>query len=226
MRFWIVDSETTGLDHEVDRAVEVGAVLIEDGEIIDHYESLVDPGRNIPPEASAVHHIVDSMVVGAPSIEAALLPILEQEVDYIVAHNAKFDAGFLDLGNYDWLCTWKLSNKVFKDAPSYGNQVLRYYLGLEGPKYGKYAHRALYDSEVTAQLFLRILMEAKTDDPYEAMLKVSNEPVLLRKVGFGEHVGKPWSEVPKKYLEWIVGKPDGWEEDKLYTAKYWLERWQ
>lgn len=224
MRFWIVDSETTGKEHGKDKAVEVGGVLIEDGKIVKHYESLINPGIPIPPEASAIHHLVDHMVQDAPGIDAALQPILEEDVDFIVAHNAGFDKGFLDLGDQPWLCTWKLANKVFKEAPSFGNQVLRYYLGLPDPVYGLYPHRALYDSEVTAQLFLRILAEAKTDDPYEKMLEITNSPVLLRTVGFGEHYGKKWSEVPTGYLKWIVGKPENWEEDKLYTAKYWLER--
>lgn len=226
MRFWIVDSETTGLDPSVDKAVEVGGILLEDGKIVKHYESLVNPGIPIPPEASAVHHIVDHMVADAPGIEAALLPILEEEVDFIVAHNAKYDMGFLDLGEYDWLCTWKLANKVFPDAPSYGNQVLRYYLGLPDPVLGKYPHRALYDVEVTTSLFLRICQMAKTDDPWEGMLKVTNSPVLLRKCNFGEHAGKPWSEVPRSYLDWIVNKSkkDSWGEDKWFTACYWYDR--
>lgn len=224
MRFWIVDSETTGMEHGKDKAVEVGGILLEDGEIIKRYESLVNPGISIPPEASAVHHIVDSMVQDSPGIEAALQPILEEEVDFIVAHNAAFDQGFLDLGSTPWLCTWKLANKLWKEAPSYGNQVLRYYLGLEIPPTSSHAHRALYDVEVTTQLFLRILKEAQTDDPFPKMLEITNSPVLLRKVNFGEHYGKLWSEVPVGYLKWICGKPDKWEEDKLYTAKYWLER--
>lgn len=224
MRFWIVDSETTGMEHGKDKAVEVGGILLEDGHILKRYESLVDPGIPIPPEACAIHHITDDMVEGAPDIDAALQPILAEDVDFIVAHNAKFDQGFLDLGDQRWLCTWKLSNKLFKDAPSFSNQVLRYYLGLELPVEYDSFHRALADTEVTTQLFLRILREAKTDDPYEKMLEITNSPVLLRKVNFGEHFGKKWSEVPTGYLKWIVGKPDSWEEDKLYTAKYWLER--
>lgn len=226
MRFWIVDSETTGLDPEKDRAVEVGAILIEDGEYVKHYSSLINPGIPIPPEASAVHHIVDSMVQGAPGIEAALQPILEEEVDYIVAHNAKFDQGFLDLGNYDWLCSWKLAQKIWKEAPSYSNQVLRYYLGLPDPVLGGHAHRALYDVEVTTSLFKEICQSATTDDPWEAMLKVTNSPVLLRKCNFGEHFGKLWSEVPRSYLDWIVNKSkkDSWDEDKWFTACYWYDR--
>lgn len=224
MRFWIVDSETTGMEHGKDKAVEVGGILLEDGEILQRYESLVDPGIPIPAETSAIHHITDDMVKGAPSIDAALQPILAEDVDFIIAHNAKFDQGFLDLGTQSWLCTWKLSNKIFKEAPSFGNQVLRYYLGLELPVQYASFHRALADVEVTTQLFLRLLKEAKTNDPYEKMLEITNSPVLLRKVNFGEHFGKKWSEVPSSYLKWIVNKPDSWEEDKLYTAKYWLER--
>jgi len=224
MRFWVVDSETTGIDPTVDKVVEVAGVLLDNGKIVKTYESLVNPGIHIPPELSAIHHITDEMVQDAPILDAALQPFLEEEVDYIVAHNAKFDRQFLDFGSYEWLCTWKLANVTWREAPSYGNQVLRYWLGLPGPSSNTHAHRALYDAETTAQIFLEILKKATTDDPFPKMLEITKAPVLLRKCNFGEHSGKAWADVPLSYLKWMKGKESSWDEDRRFTMNYWLER--
>lgn len=222
MRYWVVDSETTGVKHE-DKAVEVAGFFFEDGKMVDYYQSLVNPGIPIPPEASAIHHIVDGDVKGSPSIEEAMVPFFEKEFDYVIAHNAAFDKRFMDFGTCPWLCTWKLSMRVYPDAPSYGNQVLSYYLGLPRPEHAaaSMAHRALYDSEVTSHLFLDILSKATTEDPWEAMAKLTNNPTLLKKVAFGAHKGKLWSEVPRSYLDYILHKSSGWDENIMHTARHY-----
>lgn len=224
-RIWVVDTETTGIDYENDKIVEVGGVLLDGSEVIKTYESLVNPGIPIPPTSSAIHHITDDMVADAPILDAAIQPFLEEEFDFIVAHNAKFDSAFLDLGSVDWICSWKLANVSIPDAPGYGNQVLRYFLGLDGPVSQTHAHRALYDAEVTANLFVHILGLASKEDPFPAMVEVTKNPIVLRgKVGFGEHADKYWNEVPKSYLNWMINKASGWDENRLHTARYWKDR--
>lgn len=223
MRYWVVDSETTGVGAE-DKAVEVGGFLCEGKTIIKHYESLVNPGIPIPCTASAIHHITDEDVRNAPSIEDAIAPFFDEEFDFVVAHNAVFDKRFMDFGEAPWICTMRLSRRVIPEAPSHSNQALRYFLGLEAPKHASVllAHRALYDSEVTTHLFHHILDLATTDDPIEGMLKVSNNPQLLKTVNFGTHKGKEWRNVPRSYLDYILHKSSGWEEDVLHTARYYF----
>lgn len=229
MRVWVLDCETTGFDPTTEKVVEIAGILLDfkpdnrTVEVAKQYQSLVNPGIPIPSIASAIHHITDEDVAEAPILDAALQPILEEQFDYVVAHNAKFDSQFLDLGDVAWLCTWKLSNVVFTDAPSFSNQVLRYHLRLPKPVIGLFPHRAMYDVEVTAALFVEVLKKSTKEDPWPGMVQVSNNPVLLKgKVGFGEHRDKLWSEVPKGYLRWMVGQ-SGWTEDQLYTARRWLE---
>jgi exodeoxyribonuclease X len=225
MRYWVIDSETTGVGDE-DRAVEVGGVYCEGNEIIDAYSTLVDPGIPIPPIASAIHHITDEDVKGKPSIEDAMVPFFDREFDFVVAHNAKFDKRFMDFGEAPWVCTWKLSLIVFPDAPSHGNQVLRYYLGLEKPQLADVntAHRVLYDAEVTARLFQRIMTKATSDDFVSKMIDLSDKPALLRKCNFGKHNGKLWKDVPRDYLDYILNKSSGWDENIVYTARYYYDR--
>lgn len=222
---WVLDTETTGVDPDVDEVVEVAGVLLDtrSRSVVDRYTSLVKPNMSVPPAASAVHHLTDAHLVDAPTLEEALGPVLSRPTDYVVAHNAKFDASFLPQVTGAWVCTWKLSNRVWAQAPSYGNQVLRYWLNLVGPSDGTHAHRALYDAEVTAQIFVELLTMASSDDPLPKMAEVSAQPVLLRRVAFGQHRDKPWSELPRSYLQWVV-RSTGFDENVAHTARHWLDK--
>lgn len=227
MKYWVVDSETTGVGAE-DKAVEVAGFLCENDKVIRFYSSLVDPGIPIPPEASSIHHLTDEDVRGQPSIEDAMLPFFEDDFDFVVAHSAAFDKRFMDFGEAPWACTLKLSRAVYPEAPNHKNQFLRYWLKL--PKLvhsysqSAAAHRALYDSEVSTYLFHHLLTKATSDNPLEKMLSVSNNPQLLKTCRFGKHKDTPWKDVPRNYLDYILNKSSGWDEDTLYTARYYFER--
>lgn len=94
--FVVLDLETTGLSPEVDRITEVGAVKVRGGEVLGELQTLVHPGRGIPPAITAVTGITDAMLAGAPSIRA-VLPTLHEFLgrSVLVAHNASFDVRFL-----------------------------------------------------------------------------------------------------------------------------------
>ena len=108
---------------------------------------------------------------------------------------------------------------LFPDAPAHSNQVLRYWLDLRDPpaEAGDLAHRALYDAWTTAFLFERFL----EDLTVAQMVKISANPALLPRLGFGKHAGIPLSEVPKDYLVWIVGQD--FDEDVRFTAQHYLD---
>jgi DNA polymerase-3 subunit epsilon len=95
--FVVVDLETTGLSPGSDRITEIGAVKVRRGEVLGELHTLVHPGRSIPPVVTTVTGITDAMVRGAPSVDAVLPTFLEFARDTVlVAHNARFDVGFLD----------------------------------------------------------------------------------------------------------------------------------
>lgn len=231
MRYWVVDSETTGVGPQ-DKAVEIAGFFCEDGEIINYYQSLVNPGIPIPAEASAIHHIVDEDVIDAPDIEEAMLPFFNEDFDFVVAHNALFDKRMMDFGQAPWACSLKMSRVVYPDAPSHKNQFLRYWLNLPKLKHSiggnSFAHRALYDSEVTTHLFQHLLTKATTENPMDAIIHLSNSPTLLKKCKLNKHKDKLWSEVPRDYLNWILNPrtphPQPFDEDIVYTARYYYER--
>ena len=221
----VLDTETTGMDPSVDRLVELAAVGVDKPE--EQFETLIDPLRDIPPEAKAIHHITEEMCQRKPCATDATYNMLELfgSPEVIVAHNAKFDRGFMELlwpADYSpkWICTYKCALKLMPEAPAHSNQVLRYWLGLEPelPE-GLAPHRALYDILVTREIFQSLLTLATINELYE----ISSKPVLLEKVTFGKHKGARWSEVDRGYLSWCVRQAD-MNEDVVFTARYHLER--
>ena len=93
----VLDTETTGLDYTREKLVEFAAVRLENGKIVDEYQTLINPEQHIRKSSIAIHGITQDMVADAPT-EAEVLPkIIEFIGDYpIVAHNAIFDYSFLN----------------------------------------------------------------------------------------------------------------------------------
>lgn len=93
----VLDTETTGLDYTREKMVEFAAVRLENGKIVDEYQTLINPHQHIRKSSIAIHGITPEMVEDAPSEEEAMPKILEFIGDYpIVAHNAIFDYSFLN----------------------------------------------------------------------------------------------------------------------------------
>ena len=90
------DLETTGLSAKNDRIIEIGAVLMKNGEEIDRFQTFVDPERRLDRKITELTGITDDMLVGAPKIEEILPKFLEFVGDRVlVAHNSDFDTGFI-----------------------------------------------------------------------------------------------------------------------------------
>ena len=224
-RVIVLDTETTGLDPTSDQIVELAAIGVD----LKHevFETLVDPCRDIPPEAMAVHHITEKMCRGKPvGVDAVgeMLAFMDFP-EVIVAHNAKFDRAFIEAlapPNYKpkWICTYKSAQVIWPNAPRHTNQVLRYWLGLN-PNLpdGLAPHRALYDILVTREIFQSLL----TFKTINELHQISSNPVLLTTCSFGKHKGKPWSQVDRGYLQWIVRQPEEeMNEDVRFTAQHYL----
>jgi exodeoxyribonuclease X len=219
----LLDVETTGMEDQ-DQVVEIAAItgrLFERGAPIERtINTLVNPGIPIPCTASAVHHITDDMVRGAQTLDEVMesFPVC----DLYVAHNAAFDRRFLPhLKAAPWACTMKVAYAEFEDAPSYGLQALRYWLGTAGPPTGSggHAHRAMYDVWTLAGLFDDLRSRGWHKD---RMIEVSSRPRLLRSMPFGKHKGAAFTSIPLDYLAWLRRQPD-LDEDMEYTLKQLAE---
>lgn len=214
----VIDTETTSFEGGI---VEIASVDIEFGEICNPMSDFVRPPEAIGFEAMAIHHITEDMVADAPFISEVIGRYLGASV--YVAHNAAFDKGKLPQIDAPWICTLKLARKLYPEFESHGNQYLRYRLGLKPtlPE-GLYAHRALYDCYVTAELLIYMGREAQWT--IREMREISASPSLLYRMRFGKHKGKTFEEVAtedKGYLRWLLGTD--LDEDMEFTVKHWLK---
>lgn len=223
----VLDIESTGLSPESDAIVEIASVDIKklpDSSfgITNEREDLVFPVRGIPPEASAVHHLIDADVAAADRIEK-VIEAYKGATAY-VAHRCEFEKSFLErhLGPQTWVCTYKCALRAWPEAPGHSNQILRYWLGLTTPfgrPRGSLApHRALSDAIVTAGIFVELSKKAK----WSELLAWSQEPALYTTLTFGKHRGTKYADADPTYLEWVCEKSD-WDADTKFSARHWLQ---
>ena len=160
----ILDFETTGLSPDVgDRAIEIGAVRLVNGEVTERFQELMNPGRRVSAFIEDYTGISNEMLVDADCCER----VMDRFADFIgsdnlIAHNASFDKRFLDAElarinrtySGDFSCSLLLSRRIFQDAHSHKLGELVRYSNIESS--GGF-HRALYDSEMTAKVWMKIL---------------------------------------------------------------------
>lgn len=156
-QFVVFDLETTGIHYTQD-IIEIGAVRVVNGEIVEEFSQLVKPDHSIPAEASAVNHITDEMVAGQPQIQEVLPSFLSFiGDDVLVAHNVRFDYSFL--ANACMLYFFKTPEVLFDTMT-----LARYYPEASSKKLTalveaagievENAHRALSDARMTANLVI------------------------------------------------------------------------
>lgn len=161
-RYAVIDVETTGLSHKTERLTEIAIVIIEEGEIVKEFSSLVNPERKIPYRITQLTGISDQMVQGAPHFYEIAKQIVELTTDCIfVAHNASFDYRFIqaEFARYEFdyqrkvLDTVKLARKLMPGFRSYSLGKLTAQLGIQIEN----RHRAMGDAAATARLFIMLL---------------------------------------------------------------------
>lgn len=128
--FIAFDTETTGLYPGFDQIVEIAACRFNNGEVIDTFETLVNPGRSIPPEITDIHGITDDMVADAPDCKESTLAFLDYiGNDPLLAHNAPFDERFVSFNCHKYgieaasnpiYDTLLLSRRLFPELRSHG----------------------------------------------------------------------------------------------------------
>jgi polyribonucleotide nucleotidyltransferase len=161
--FIVVDVETTGTDPKLADVIEIAAVRVRGGDILDRWSTFVDPGRTIV--GHQMHGITDVDVRGAPTPkEAAETFLAFAGHGLIVGHNVGFDLTFIEAARGDgfrfapgsYLDTLVLARELFPGAESYrlGDLARFFEIGLETP------HRALPDAEATARLLLAFAADA------------------------------------------------------------------
>ncbi|WP_198970914.1 3'-5' exonuclease [Xylophilus sp. ASV27] len=159
----VIDFETTGLSPlNGDRATEVAIVLVEGGEVVDRFQSLMNAGVRIPPFIESLTGISNAMVAAAPPAERVMADAARFVGDTpMAAHNASFDRRFwaAELGRIGqaapqpFVCTLLLARRLYPEARSHKLGALA---ALHGLACTGRAHRALADAEMAAALLGRM----------------------------------------------------------------------
>jgi DNA polymerase-3 subunit epsilon len=178
----ILDLETTGMLAAEERITEIGLIEVDNGEFVDSWSQLVNPEKSIPPFIESITGISDAMVRHAPTF-ADLAPALYARLQgkLLVAHNARFDYGFLrsefERVDLDYearvLCTVKLSRKLYPEQRRHNldSLIQRHELSCSA------RHRALGDAEVLWQFLQKIQAELDAERITAALLAQLAAPV-------------------------------------------------
>lgn len=160
--FVVFDIETTGFSAAEDRIIEIGAVKITDGAIVDRFSTFVNPEVPIPFEIQQLTHITDDMVLGAPKIEEALPAFLDFVGESaLVAHNAGFDVGFIEqncvrLGRsrtFTSVDTVGLARVLLPTLSKYKLNIVAKALNISLENH----HRAVDDAAATAEIYVKFI---------------------------------------------------------------------
>jgi DNA polymerase III epsilon subunit family exonuclease len=190
-----IDLETTSRDADRCGVVEIAAVRVRNGKVVDEVSSLVNPEMPIPPDATRTHGITDADVANAPKF-AEIWPMFREFCgnDVVVAHNGyKYDfrvlsrvaGGLQGIGTYD---TYPLAKELVPESRSLENLAAKY--GVETGR----SHRALDDSRCLAKVFLR-LNESKL-----AMTRKTSLINLLDQLGVALALTGPHAEDSEQKL--------------------------
>lgn len=160
----VLDFETTGLSPNLgDRAIEIGAVKLVDGQVVDSFQQLMNPGFRVSSFIESYTGITNNMLRTAPSCDEVMAAFSEFIADEnLIAHNASFDKRFLDAEleridrgySGEFACSLLVARRLIQEAPSHKLGELVRYRNIDND--GVF-HRALADAQMTAKLWLQMV---------------------------------------------------------------------
>lgn len=227
----VVDTESTGLIAPEAEVIEVGTCDVWfDTEartcaIADPQAHLFGATRPIPPESSAVHHIVDEDVAGLPPCTVDdLRTIATLGAPFaLVAHSATHEAQWFTpevLGDVRLICTFKAALRAWEEAPGHSNSTLRYWRRLRLDQRAMPPHRAGPDSYVTAHLLAELLKTESVRD----LVRWTQLPRHYVTCPIGKHRGQPWAGIEMSYLKWMDQSAPDLELDIKLAARAEIDR--
>src|SRR5277367_1105116 len=187
-----VDLETTGTTATRDRITEIGIVRVVDGEFVDEWSTLVNPECSIPEDIRVLTGITNEMVRNAPTFSEIRREVLERLEGHIfVAHNARFDYGFLKQEfrrvemtySADVLCTVRLARRLYPEAIGHGLDALIARHGLQDAVAPETAartgrHSALGDARAIWRFVQMLYRERESTEIEKAVKRLLKTPSL------------------------------------------------
>jgi DNA polymerase-3 subunit alpha (Gram-positive type) len=188
------DIETTGLSAKEERITEIGAVRICGGEIVENFDTFVDPERPIPQKITQLTGITDSMVEGAPSEEEAIQKFYDfcGKDAVLVAHNADFDTSFIRIAAqrhnmefpYVYIDSLPMCRAMLTDIKNYKLDTVAKYLKL-----GKFNHhRACDDAAMLGQIFIVLLQRLKEDAKAKTVADINSSLAAYHNQGSAKKI--------------------------------------
>jgi exodeoxyribonuclease X len=214
----VLDTETTGLTAPIGVVELAWARINMEMEVIDEFDTLVNPERDIEPGAFRVHGISQEDVAGAPTLKQVIAPLAGRPV-VVIGHNISFDlrivGGHLDV--VADVCTLALSRQYLRGTPerpllNHKLTTVREFLGLPCLD----AHRALGDTHTSLNVLRRILHDHGLS--LDKIIKRQAKPRLLHTMPFGKHAGMVLSQVPLEYRRWLLGAGN-LDKDLAYSLR-------
>lgn len=224
--FVCIDCETTGLDPQQDRIIEVAAMRFDLQTNHEHLEALVDPECQIPDLSISIHHITQEMVRGQPLIGSVLPNLLKFIGNHIIiGHGVYFDIEMVaqaadrlgipcNLRSNRTLDTLRMA-RLYGESPVNSLEQLRKHFNI--PQEG--AHRAMNDVIVNVEVFRYLCMRYKT---IEQLFDALSKPIQLKIMPLGQHKGRSMRDVPLQYLQWAANKD--FDQDLLFSIRNEIKR--
>ena len=216
MQAIILDTEThtlNGLPIEIAYApiqIEAGKLSLDREKMFDQLYSIGN--EKISFGSMAVHHILESELIGQPNFSDFELP---PETTYIIGHNIDYDIRTIqhsgvDTTNIKAICTLALSRLVWPDAEAHNISALIYMISKGSAKARemlKGAHRADAEIILTANILMHLIHHLKIQT-IEELFEASEDARIPRTINFGKHRGTAISELPADYVQWLLRQED------------------
>lgn len=220
--FICLDVETTGLDVDEDRIIELAAVRfsIQEG-VIESFETLIDPNRTIPEESMAIHKISSDMLKGKPTIDMILPKLLAFiKQDTIIGHLIGFDIKMIanaakrislptDLESRTHIDTLRLA-RSYGDSPNNSLSQLAKHFNVAFDE----SHRAMSDVLMNIEVFRHLVHRYNTK---KDIFKLLERPIKMKYMPLGKYKGRLFAELPYPYLVWASNMK--FDDDLLYSLR-------
>ena len=219
--FICLDCESTGLEPGKDRIVEIAAARFAFDQILEEFETLINPGCPIPETSQEIHKISQEMVEGKPKIQEVLPRLLKMiEGHIIMGHGIGFDIALIaaeakrhqipcQIEKQPFLDTLRMA-RLYGESPINSLQQLRQHFNIQPEG----AHRAMSDVIVNIEVFKHLAKPYRT---VEELFHILQKPIRLKAMPLGKHKGRRFEEIPIEYLLWAERKD--FDQDLLFSIR-------
>jgi DNA polymerase-3 subunit epsilon len=219
--FVCVDCESTGLDPAKDRMIEIAVARFTFEQIIQKFETLINPECEIPAVSQEIHKISIEMLHGKPKVAEVLPAALKLIHGHIlVGHGIGFDISLIaaeakrsqiptQIEQQPFIDTLRLA-RLYGESPINSLEKLREHFNIAAEG----AHRAMNDVIVNIEVFKYLTKSFKTTDQ---IFKTLEKPIKLKTMPLGKHKGRPFDQIPLDYLLWAERKD--FDQDLLFSIR-------